>query len=184
MLSDTNNSDVTDSNETEAKDIDTDDNVQLSKDESRDLVQNQENETEIDDTLFNEKIAKELVTDEITAVQKDDTNADNTIKKEDYKKNIQIKSMGSLNNDEEVAIKKVSIVNYGDSKIKREREIISMNDNVPKVKVDEIKQKTIDDEDYIQDEELDHEVDEEEIKSSTDNFNEINDSVSFYIKLY
>lgn len=34
------------------------------------------------------------------------------------------------------------------------------------------------DEDNIQDEELDHEVDEEEIKGSTDNFNEINDTVS------
>lgn len=86
--------------------------------------------------------------------------------------------MKSLDNlDEKINSKEASITNNGNLK---EDENFSNDNIVFKIKEIEITPENMDDEDNINDEELDHEVDEEEIKSRID-FNITNDTVSLIL---
>lgn len=172
-FSDTSNSDVTDSNEAEAKEVAVNE-VQLNDvtDEKPDL--SSKNEMVVDD-VHESEISRELETNDAIAVQIKNENTNNLIENEDKES----KEVNQTNNTDNFDISKERS-NNRDLEVKKVREIITMNDNTMiKEKEVNVKKDECEDEDNIQDEELDHEVDEEEIKGRTDGFNQINDSVSF-----
>lgn len=153
-------SDVTDSNEAEAKEIDAN---ELNEADGIDIILFNKNETKVDYNASNQENTKELEKDEtiVTPINSKNTDIDNLI--ENVKSNeIKPKSLDNLNIEED-EIKEELI------KINENMEVKDIiNDNII-IDVKEI----VDDEDNIQDEELDHEVDEEEIKGSIDYTNDI-----------
>lgn len=162
IASDTSNSDVTDLNEAEAKEIDAN---ELNEAEGVDIIIFNKNETKIDYHESNQENTNELEKDETLVTPINSKDIDILIK--------EIKSN---------KIKPESLDDLDIEGDEIKEEFIKINENIEEKK-DIIKnsiiidvKEIVDDEDNIQDEELDHEVDEEEIKGSTDF---TNDTVSF-----
>jgi len=159
----TSNSGVIDSNEAEAKEMD----VQPNEAESVGMISFHKYETEIDNNASNQENIKEFKKDKIIA--SGNNKSEILIEKIE---NREINQQKFLDNSDEKVDAKEEINND----IKEEKNCI--NDNIGfKVKEIEVIPENMDDEDNIQDEELDHEVDEEEIKGRID-FNISNDAVS------
>lgn len=166
----TSNSDVTDSNEAEAKEIDANE-VQLIDAEGVDAISCHANETPVTDDsttdLSYTESTKELEKDDQVTATMDIKHSDNLIDEDTEIK----QSLDTLDTNEEVKEKSS----------KDNEDLIEEDINVNSViEVKEVIPLAID-EDNIQDEELDHEVDEEEIKGSTADFNEINDNVGLIL---
>jgi len=172
-------SDVIDSNEAEAKEIDINE-VQPNEADSVDIIPFHTNEIQNDYNASNQKNTKEFEKDKIVA-SGDNTNSKILTGKVENTEIKELKSLDILDN--KVNAKEESIENNEDLK----EENVTNDNIIFKVKKIEVTPESRDDEDNIQDEELDHEVDEEEIKGSVD-FNITNDTVSlrlnmFFIKL-
>lgn len=159
-----NNSDVTGSNEAHTKEIDADeisinDSVNASPDNGhKNIIDNKEN-------------TKEFENDKTVDAPIANNNTDNTIIKAQNKK---IEELNNLDFDVDFECNEESKESNED--LDDEKMIINVSNSIEDKEM-EIVPKTIDDEDNIQDEELDHEVDEEEIKSTNAEFNQTNETV-------
>lgn len=157
----TNEVETEDSNEAEAKEINT------AKDVANDeavLNSDENNENEVSNILSDQVQSEpEIKCDEVK-------NSSSILKNEnnEIKQNSDIKDV--INHDSKTEN------NITASKITPNEHIDDKNEELS-----ETKSKDIVDEDYIQDEELDHEVDEEDIKASTDVFEQIDNLVSVII---
>lgn len=150
LLLETSTSDVIDSNEAEAKEIDADE-VQLNKSDNVAELSCQESEI---------------------ALNCDVNNKDNT--KFEKSEEIIVAPIESKNTEHLENVEMCEKIENKENKkdLEEKNKIITKN-----IDVKEVIPEAIDDEDYIQDEELDHEVDEEEIKSRSIDFNQTNDTV-------
>lgn len=135
----------------------------------------QNDEAEIDNDTNNQDKSKELEVEKIITASIDIKNTENVIEKKESKELKQIKMLEKLGTGIEVKEEFTEL--NGDL---QKSEIKNLNDNnINVVKESEVTPEAdVDDEDNIQDEELDHEVDEEEIKGSIDVFNQTDDTVS------
>lgn len=135
----------------------------------------QDDEAETDHDTSNQEKSKELEVEKIVVVSVDLKNTDNLIEKKENKELKQTKSLEMLDTGIETKEESTELNGVQESEIK------NLNDNNINV-VKEIEvippEAEVDDEDNIQDEELDHEVDEEEIKGSIDDFDQTDDTVS------
>lgn len=151
------NSDLTDSNEAEAKEIDAD----RVDDAQDDVVQilGHANDTSVTEFTSTDLSDKENTQD----LEKGDCAKVNATMDIKHSKNLRDKGLKSL--DISVELKRESSKNNEDSKKENTNgnSIIGVKKEVTPIVIDE---------DNIQDEELDHEVDEEEIKGNTENFND------------
>lgn len=162
--------DVTDCNEAEAKEIDAD-NIKSNNIENEDVkIQCLDNETLIDYDLNNQDITKEFGKDDLISIPIEKTYEKFLVKLENEEKE-QEKSLDDFN-----AIEEVGEDSTGNNEDLEINNIVNDN-NASEIKEIEIIPETIDDEDNMQDEELDHEVDDEEIKCSNNDFNQSNDTV-------
>lgn len=160
QLLETSNSDVIDSNEAEAKEIDFNE-AQLNKSENIAVLSCHESETAIDCDAGNKDNSKFEKSEEIIIAPIESKNIDN----------VKIENLENVETDEKIENKE----NIKD--VEEEKDKI-VNENID---VKEVIPEAIDDEDNIQDEELDHEVDEEEINSRSNDFNQTNDPVILII---
>lgn len=150
----TSTSDVIDSNEAEAKEIDADE-VQLNKSDIVAELSCQESETAIDCDASNKDNSKLEKSEEVIVTPIESKNTEHI----DNLENVEIgETIENKENIKDLEEEKKKIINKN----------IVVKEVIPEV---------IDDEDYIQDEELDHEVDEEEIKSRSNDLNQTNDTV-------
>lgn len=154
LLLETSTSDVIDSNEAEAKEIDAG-GVQLNKSDNVAELSCQESETAIDCDASNKDNTKFEKGEEIIVAPIESKNTEHIKNLENVETGEKIENKENLKDLEE-----------------DKKKIISKN-----IDVKEVIPEVIDDEDYIQDEELDHEVDEEEIKSRSNDFHQTNDTV-------
>lgn len=169
MSLDTNNSDVIDSNEAEAKEINAE---ELNLKEVIDVTLRNENEIITENDAGNQENTQSYKKGE-TIVPINNKNTENEKIKQ------KIDNLNILDIDKEVDDKEESIDNseeYVEEK--------NINDNyITRLKGNKGIPETIDDEDNIQDEELDHEIDEEEIKSSNDDFIQNNETVGSILNI-
>lgn len=157
LTPDTNNSDVSDSNEAKAKEIDTIDSKESN------VVLCIENSSFISKEASYPEKAQALENDKTGIVLLNDTNIEND-------KEVQEKCVENVNNlsEEKNSISEDIIVRIKENEVE-----LGVKPEVKQPKLE-----NLDDEDNIQDEELDHEVDEEEIKGINDNFNQTDETVS------
>lgn len=167
---DTSNLDGTDSNEAEAKENDADE-CQLNDNEDSDATMDHSIEAKINHDTTNHSVTKEFDKNNDVA-QIDIQNTDNIKIEIECIDNKQTNNLEIV--DEAEKVEERMTESNEDAK---EKMIVNKNINVG-VKEFEVIPEVLDDEDNIQDEELDHEVDEEDIKGSTDDFNQTNDTVS------
>lgn len=164
MSLDTNNSDVIDSNEAEAKEINAD---KLNLKEVVDVTPCNENEIITENDGSKEENTQSFEKVETVVVPINNKNTENEKVKQ------KIDNLIILDIDKEVEDKEESIDN-----LEEYVEEKNINDNyLTRLKGNKVIPETIDDEDNIQDEELDHEIDEEEIKGSNDDFNQNSETV-------
>lgn len=154
LSSETNNSDVIDSNEAEAKEINAD---EINLKDLIDVIPCNENEILTENDVSNQENTQSFEKGETVLSPINNKNIENEKVKQ------QIDNLDILDNDKEESIDNLE-------ECVKEKYI---NDNyLTRLKENKVIPETIDDEDNIQDEELDHEIDEEEIKGSNDEFNQ------------
>lgn len=163
LLLETSSSDVIDSNEAEAKEIDAN-TIQLNESDNVAVLSCHESETAIDCDANNKDNTKFDRNEEIIIDPVDSKNTDHG-KKENLDK---IETGDETKNNETI------------KHVEEEEEILN---KINVIGVKEVTPEAIDDEDNIQDEELDHEVDEEDIKCRSNDFNQTNDTVRLNITI-
>lgn len=167
MSLDTNQSDVIDSNEAEAKEINA---GEFNIKEVIDVTPCNENEIITENDANNQENKP--------AYEKGETVVPINNKSTEHEKIKQkIDNLNILDIDKEVEDREENIDN-----LEEYVEEKNINDNyLTRLKGNKVISETIDDEDNIQDEELDHEIDEEEIKGSNDDFNQNSETVGLIL---
>lgn len=176
---DSNSSDVTNSaNESEAKEILTDD-IPLNSSEDLDVIPCD------NETVMNHNTSVQEKPDDLEKYELIEENDLIEHKSTDNLIEIDIAQITNLVNVEHIEIEQDSTESSKDieEEMHEKENTIVENNIVVEVKEIDNLPETID-EDNIHDEELDHEVDEEEIKGNSDTFNETNDMVGLYLINY
>lgn len=165
----TNNSDLTDSNEAEAKEI----NASNINSKESNEVQYNENGSLVEHDESCKKKMQEFDKDKAVTVSLNNRNTENE------KLLRQTNRIISFKDDKKIESKEKCEENVGD--LKEEKNSTCDNVVIAEIKENEVTPEAVDDEDNIQDEELDHEVDEEEIKGNNDNFNQTDETVGLML---